>query len=63
LGAVERAKKFYGDIQIIVIGHSMGGAMAAFCALDLTVTSFLGVVHQGFAVPYVLYLFFLRQEL
>ncbi|CAJ2658587.1 unnamed protein product [Trifolium pratense] len=37
LGAVERAKKFYGDIQIIVIGHSMGGAMAAFCALDLTV--------------------------
>jgi putative lipase involved disintegration of autophagic bodies len=39
LGAVERAKKFYGDIQIIVTGHSMGGAMAAFCALDLTVTT------------------------
>ncbi|CAL0309031.1 unnamed protein product [Lupinus luteus] len=37
LDAVERAKKFYGDIQIIVTGHSMGGAMAAFCALDLTV--------------------------
>lgn len=37
LGAVERAKKFYGDIPIIALGHSMGGAMAAFCGLDLTV--------------------------
>lgn len=38
LEAVERAKKFYGDIKIIATGHSMGGAMAAFCGLDLTVT-------------------------
>lgn len=38
LEAVERAKKFYGDIQIIATGHSMGGAMAAFCGLDLVVT-------------------------
>lgn len=37
LDAVERAKKFYGDIRIIVTGHSMGGAMASFCGLDLTV--------------------------
>ena len=37
LDAVERAKKFYGNIQIIVTGHSMGGAMASFCGLDLTV--------------------------
>ncbi|XP_054788018.1 lipase-like [Prosopis cineraria] len=37
LDAVRRAKKFYGDIQIIVTGHSMGGAMAAFCGLDLMV--------------------------
>ncbi|RDX69141.1 hypothetical protein CR513_51782, partial [Mucuna pruriens] len=37
LDAVERAKKFYGDIQIIATGHSMGGAMASFCVLDLTV--------------------------
>ncbi|OIV95794.1 hypothetical protein TanjilG_20244 [Lupinus angustifolius] len=37
LDAVERAKKFYGDVHIIVTGHSMGGAMAAICALDLTV--------------------------
>ncbi|KAL5150929.1 Lipase [Glycine soja] len=37
LDAVERAKKFYGDIEIIATGHSMGGAMASFCGLDLTV--------------------------
>ncbi|KAK7331334.1 hypothetical protein VNO77_25556 [Canavalia gladiata] len=37
LDAVERAKKFYGDIPIIATGHSMGGAMASFCGLDLTV--------------------------
>ncbi|KAK0608448.1 hypothetical protein LWI29_030722 [Acer saccharum] len=37
LNAVKRAKEIYGDLKIIVTGHSMGGAMAAFCALDLTV--------------------------
>ncbi|XP_021867300.1 probable feruloyl esterase A isoform X2 [Spinacia oleracea] len=37
LDAVKRAKKFFGEIDLIVIGHSMGGAMAAICALDLTV--------------------------
>ncbi|MQL96699.1 hypothetical protein Taro_029381 [Colocasia esculenta] len=37
LNAVNMAKKFYGDIGIIVTGHSMGGAMASFCALDLAV--------------------------
>ncbi|KAJ1414252.1 Fungal lipase-like domain [Sesbania bispinosa] len=37
LDAVERAKKFYGDIPIIATGHSMGGAMASFCGLDLMV--------------------------
>jgi hypothetical protein len=37
LNAVERAKKYYGDLNIIVTGHSMGGAMAAFCGLDLVV--------------------------
>ncbi|MCD9645193.1 hypothetical protein HAX54_033929 [Datura stramonium] len=30
--ALERAKKLYEDIQIIVTGHSMGGAMAASVA-------------------------------
>ncbi|KAI5349577.1 hypothetical protein L3X38_002465 [Prunus dulcis] len=37
LNAIARAKEFYGDIDIIVTGHSMGGAMASFCALDLRV--------------------------
>jgi putative lipase involved disintegration of autophagic bodies len=37
LDAVAEAKELYGDIKIMVTGHSMGGAMAAFCALDLTV--------------------------
>ncbi|KAH0992882.1 hypothetical protein GBA52_004365 [Prunus armeniaca] len=37
LNAIARAKEFYGDIHIIVTGHSMGGAMASFCALDLRV--------------------------
>ncbi|KAJ3676187.1 hypothetical protein LUZ60_003599 [Juncus effusus] len=40
LRAVEKTRKAKGDIPIIVLGHSMGGAMASFCALDL-------VVNQG----------------
>ena len=43
LDAVERAKKFYGDIEIIATGHSMGGSMASFCGLDLTVIIILSV--------------------
>ncbi|KAM7279323.1 hypothetical protein ACFE04_006457 [Oxalis oulophora] len=37
LNAVKKAKKYYGELDIMVTGHSMGGAMAAFCGLDLTV--------------------------
>ncbi|PON80293.1 Fungal lipase-like domain containing protein [Parasponia andersonii] len=37
LNAVKRAQEYYGDINIIATGHSMGGAMAAFCGLDLIV--------------------------
>uniref|UniRef100_A0A0D9Z7B2 Fungal lipase-type domain-containing protein n=1 Tax=Oryza glumipatula TaxID=40148 RepID=A0A0D9Z7B2_9ORYZ len=36
--AVHKARKLYGDISIIVTGHSMGGALASFCALDLAIT-------------------------
>jgi predicted lipase len=36
--AVNKARKSYGDINVIVTGHSMGGAMASFCALDLAVS-------------------------
>ncbi|KAL6896568.1 hypothetical protein ACP4OV_007140 [Aristida adscensionis] len=35
--AVHKARKSYGDINVIVTGHSMGGAMASFCALDLAI--------------------------
>ncbi|XAR54525.1 Triacylglycerol lipase [Bertholletia excelsa] len=37
INAVKRTKQLYGEIDIMVTGHSMGGAMAAFCGLDLTV--------------------------
>ncbi|CAH9091548.1 unnamed protein product [Cuscuta epithymum] len=37
LNAVKVAKELHGDYQIMVTGHSMGGAIAAFCGLDLTV--------------------------
>ncbi|KAL9240869.1 hypothetical protein vseg_015041 [Gypsophila vaccaria] len=37
VNAVRRARRLFGEIDVIVIGHSMGGAMAAICALDLTV--------------------------
>ncbi|KAI3694237.1 hypothetical protein L1987_77199 [Smallanthus sonchifolius] len=35
LDGVGRAKEAYGNLKIMVTGHSMGGAMAAFCGLDL----------------------------
>uniref|UniRef100_A0A0D9X2P7 Fungal lipase-type domain-containing protein n=2 Tax=Leersia perrieri TaxID=77586 RepID=A0A0D9X2P7_9ORYZ len=35
--AVHKARKSYGDLNVIVTGHSMGGAMASFCALDLAI--------------------------
>ncbi|XP_059648819.1 lipase-like [Cornus florida] len=37
LSAIKRAKKLYGEMKIMVTGHSMGGAMASFCGLDLRV--------------------------
>ncbi|KAJ0977606.1 hypothetical protein J5N97_013080 [Dioscorea zingiberensis] len=37
LKAVQKTRDVYGDIQVMVTGHSMGGAMASFCALDLSV--------------------------
>ncbi|XP_073308028.1 secreted mono- and diacylglycerol lipase 1-like isoform X1 [Primulina huaijiensis] len=35
LNAVQKAKQLYGDTKIMLTGHSMGGAIAAFCGLDL----------------------------
>ncbi|KMZ72989.1 putative class 3 lipase [Zostera marina] len=37
LDGILHAKNLYGDIGIVVTGHSMGGAIASFCALDLAV--------------------------
>lgn len=37
VSGVRKAKELYGDLKIIVLGHSMGGAIAGFCALDLKV--------------------------
>ena len=36
--AVRKARKLHGASDIIVTGHSMGGAIASFCALDLAVS-------------------------
>ncbi|KAK3120653.1 hypothetical protein QOZ80_9AG0691520 [Eleusine coracana subsp. coracana] len=37
LKSVQWARKTYGTLPINVVGHSMGGALATFCALDLSV--------------------------
>lgn len=38
MNAVRKARKLHGNGDIIVTGHSMGGAIASFCALDLAVS-------------------------
>ncbi|AQK48686.1 Lipase [Zea mays] len=37
LKSIKWARKTYGNLPINVVGHSMGGALASFCALDLSV--------------------------
>uniref|UniRef100_A0A7C9CJ83 Triacylglycerol lipase n=2 Tax=Opuntia streptacantha TaxID=393608 RepID=A0A7C9CJ83_OPUST len=44
IDGVKRAKELFGDLKIIVLGHSMGGAMASLCALDLRVHHNVGDV-------------------
>ena len=48
LKSIKWARKTYGNLPINVVGHSMGGALASFCALDLSVSIFnvLGLLHQ-----------------
>jgi len=48
LKSIKWARKIYGNLPINVVGHSMGGALASFCALDLSVSIFnvLGLLHQ-----------------
>ncbi|XP_047322295.1 lipase-like [Impatiens glandulifera] len=42
LNAIRRAKEAHGNIDLLITGHSMGGAMAAFCALDLKISGETG---------------------
>ncbi|KAH6768578.1 alpha/beta-Hydrolases superfamily protein [Perilla frutescens var. frutescens] len=35
INAIKKVKALYGDINVFITGHSMGGAMASFCGLDL----------------------------
>ncbi|XP_050219949.1 lipase-like [Mercurialis annua] len=52
INAVNRAKDYYGELDIMVTGHSMGGAIAAFCGLDLTVNyEMKNVVVMTFGQP------------
>lgn len=48
LKSIRWARKTYGNLPINVVGHSMGGALASFCALDLSVSIFIvhGLLHQ-----------------
>ncbi|KAM0924216.1 hypothetical protein ACQ4PT_005031 [Festuca glaucescens] len=60
--AVRKARKLYGDISIIVTGHSMGGAMASFCALDLAISLGSDDVHlMTFGQPHLTYHHFPRE--
>ncbi|XP_066380262.1 lipase-like isoform X2 [Miscanthus floridulus] len=43
--AVRKARKLHGHSNIIVTGHSMGGAIASFCALDLAMSFGSNNVH------------------
>ncbi|XP_037415681.1 probable feruloyl esterase A [Triticum dicoccoides] len=37
VSGIQKTRKLHGDVPIMVTGHSMGAAMASFCALDLVV--------------------------
>lgn len=45
--AVRKARKLHGHSDVIVTGHSMGGALASFCALDLAVSAAQEVTMGG----------------
>ncbi|TKV96116.1 hypothetical protein SEVIR_9G408500v4 [Setaria viridis] len=52
--AVRKARKLHGDCDIIVTGHSMGGAIASFCVLDLAISFGSDNVHlMSFGQPRV----------
>lgn len=53
LNALKRAKKVYGNVSIIVTGHSLGGALASFCALDLKIRGEAQIQAITFGLPRV----------
>lgn len=54
VNGISNTRKLYGDVPIMITGHSMGAAMASFCALDLVVNYGLdGVKLMTFGQPRV----------
>ncbi|XP_047055889.1 probable feruloyl esterase A [Lolium rigidum] len=52
VGGISKTRKLYGDVPIMITGHSMGAAIASFCALDLVVNYGLdGVKLMTFGQP------------
>lgn len=49
--AVQSIQQDRSELGVTITGHSMGGAMAAFCALDLTVC--ISTLSQAFLVSLV----------
>ncbi|KAJ3699937.1 hypothetical protein LUZ61_003642 [Rhynchospora tenuis] len=43
--AVDRIRKSYGELPVMATGHSMGGALVAFAALDLVMNHGIDDVH------------------
>jgi putative lipase involved disintegration of autophagic bodies len=39
INGIQKTMEAYGNVPIMVTGHSMGAAMASFCALDLIVST------------------------
>jgi FtsH-binding integral membrane protein len=48
LKSIKWARKTYGNLPVNVVGHSIGGDLASFCALDLFVSIFnlFDLLHQ-----------------
>lgn len=52
VNGIRKTRRLYGDVPIMITGHSMGGAMASFCALDLVANyGFDGVRLMTFGQP------------
>uniref|UniRef100_A0A0A9DAV4 Fungal lipase-type domain-containing protein n=1 Tax=Arundo donax TaxID=35708 RepID=A0A0A9DAV4_ARUDO len=52
VSGIQKTRKLYGDVPIMITGHSMGGAMASFCALDLVVSTEPCMMHICFELPF-----------